>query len=75
MTIGQYDYDTSLGPNPDFITLAKCRQEVCEKLKLDINEVELSMGMSTDFEHAVCITLFNNILKSHLCIEFFFLYA
>lgn len=56
MTIGQYDYDTSLGPNPDFVTLAKCRQEVCENLKLDINKVELSMGMSTDFSHAVSIS-------------------
>ncbi|XP_026728922.1 pyridoxal phosphate homeostasis protein [Trichoplusia ni] len=53
MTIGQYDYDTTKGPNPDFLTLVKCRQEVCENLKLDINEVELSMGMSTDFEHAI----------------------
>lgn len=53
MTIGQYGYDVSQGPNPDFVSLAKCRQEVCEKLKLDINKVELSMGMSTDFEHAI----------------------
>ncbi|XP_035442416.1 pyridoxal phosphate homeostasis protein [Spodoptera frugiperda] len=53
MTIGQYDYDMSLGPNPDFLTLSKCRQEVCENLKLDINKVELSMGMSTDYEHAI----------------------
>ncbi|KAL0860805.1 hypothetical protein ABMA27_009349 [Loxostege sticticalis] len=53
MTIGQYDYDTSKGPNPDFLTLAKCRQEVCQKLNLDINNVELSMGMSCDFEHAI----------------------
>lgn len=53
MTIGQYGYDVSQGPNPDFLSLAKCRQEVCEKLKLDVNNVELSMGMSTDFEHAI----------------------
>ncbi|KAJ0170945.1 hypothetical protein K1T71_013717 [Dendrolimus kikuchii] len=53
MTIGQYDYDISKGANPDFICLSKCRQEVCEKLNLDINKVELSMGMSTDFEHAI----------------------
>ncbi|CAH0401597.1 unnamed protein product [Chilo suppressalis] len=53
MTIGQYDYDTSKGPNPDFLTLAKCRQEVCDNLKLDINKVELSMGMSSDFENAI----------------------
>lgn len=53
MTIGQYDYDVSQGPNPDFISLAKCREEVCKNLNLDINNVELSMGMSTDFEHAI----------------------
>ncbi|XP_026323100.1 pyridoxal phosphate homeostasis protein [Hyposmocoma kahamanoa] len=53
MTIGQYDYDMSLGPNPDFLKLIECRKEVCEKLKLDINEVEISMGMSCDFEQAV----------------------
>lgn len=29
------------------------RQEVCEALKIPQEEVELSMGMSTDFEHAV----------------------
>ncbi|XP_026754086.2 pyridoxal phosphate homeostasis protein [Galleria mellonella] len=53
MTIGQYDYDVSKGPNPDFLTLSKCRQELCENLNLDINKVELSMGMSSDFEHAI----------------------
>lgn len=53
MTIGIYDYDMANGPNPDFITLAKCRQELCEKLNMDIKNVELSMGMSTDYEHAV----------------------
>ncbi|KAM3958052.1 pyridoxal phosphate homeostasis protein [Aphomia sociella] len=53
MTIGQYDYDVSKGANPDFLTLSKCRQELCDKLNLDINKVELSMGMSTDFEHAI----------------------
>ncbi|XP_075986501.1 pyridoxal phosphate homeostasis protein [Anticarsia gemmatalis] len=53
MTIGEYDYDMSRGPNPDFISLVKIRQEVCEKLNLDINNVELSMGMSTDYEHAI----------------------
>ncbi|KAG6462184.1 hypothetical protein O3G_MSEX013103 [Manduca sexta] len=53
MTIGIYDYDMSRGPNPDFLCLAKCRQEVCQNLNLDINNVELSMGMSGDFEHAL----------------------
>lgn len=53
MTIGEYDYDVTKGPNPDFVCLSKIRQEVCEKLNLDINNVELSMGMSTDYEHAI----------------------
>lgn len=53
MTIGEYDYDMARGPNPDFTTLIKIRQEVCEKLNLNINDVECSMGMSTDYEHAV----------------------
>ncbi len=29
---------------------------MCDSLKLPLEEVELSMGMSTDFEHAVSIT-------------------
>lgn len=69
MTIGQYDYDTSKGPNPDFLTLAKCRKEVCESLNLDINEVKLSMGMSTDFEHAV--SFFFNLLNTTTVFEHF----
>lgn len=32
------------------------RQEVCDSLKFPMEEVELSMGMSTDFEHAVSLT-------------------
>lgn len=32
------------------------RQEVCDSLKLPTEDVELSMGMSTDFEHAVSVT-------------------
>lgn len=33
--------------------LLSLRQEVCEKLNLPVEKVELSMGMSTDFQHAV----------------------
>ncbi|GAA6107057.1 pyridoxal phosphate homeostasis protein isoform X1 [Tachysurus ichikawai] len=29
------------------------REEVCACLKLPLEHVELSMGMSTDFEHAI----------------------
>ncbi|XP_072512659.1 pyridoxal phosphate homeostasis protein isoform X2 [Salminus brasiliensis] len=53
MTIGRYGYDLSNGPNPDFQMLLKCREQVCESLKLSVEQVELSMGMSTDFEHAI----------------------
>lgn len=53
MTIGEYGYDVSKGPNPDFLTLKECKIKVCNELNLDSKIVELSMGMSTDFEHAV----------------------
>uniref|UniRef100_A0A4W4HTF8 Pyridoxal phosphate homeostasis protein n=2 Tax=Electrophorus electricus TaxID=8005 RepID=A0A4W4HTF8_ELEEL len=53
MTIGRYGYDLSEGPNPDFQLLLKHREEVCECLKLPVEQVELSMGMSADFEHAI----------------------
>ncbi|XP_068196781.1 pyridoxal phosphate homeostasis protein [Antennarius striatus] len=53
MTIGRYGYDLSLGPNPDFQMLLSRRREVCDSLALPLEEVELSMGMSTDFEHAI----------------------
>ncbi|XP_016376554.1 proline synthase co-transcribed bacterial homolog protein-like isoform X2 [Sinocyclocheilus rhinocerous] len=53
MTIGRYGYDLSEGPNPDFQMLLKRREEVCESLKIPVEQVELSMGMSTDFEHAI----------------------
>nr|XP_049705149.1 pyridoxal phosphate homeostasis protein [Helicoverpa armigera] len=53
MTIGMYDRYDNETANPDFLCLAKCRQEVCENLNLDINNVELSMGMSGDFEQAI----------------------
>ncbi|XP_029292279.1 pyridoxal phosphate homeostasis protein [Cottoperca gobio] len=53
MTIGRYGYDLNLGPNPDFQMLLCRRQEVCDSLKMPLEEVELSMGMSTDFAHAI----------------------
>ncbi|XP_048835978.1 pyridoxal phosphate homeostasis protein [Brienomyrus brachyistius] len=53
MTIGRHGYDLSKGPNPDFQMLLNHRQEVCDSLQLPLAEVELSMGMSTDFEHAI----------------------
>jgi len=53
MTIGIYNYDTSLGPNPDFLSLVQSREHILEELKLDKNHFEMSMGMSNDFEHAI----------------------
>ncbi|NXG41423.1 PLPHP protein, partial [Psilopogon haemacephalus] len=53
MTIGSIGHDLSKGPNPDFQMLLSLRQEVCEKLNLPLEKVELSMGMSTDFQHAI----------------------
>lgn len=38
-----------------FQALVDCKKDVCEKLKLNPSEIELSMGMSDDFEHAVSI--------------------
>ncbi|XP_034936918.1 pyridoxal phosphate homeostasis protein [Chelonus insularis] len=53
MTIGAYGYDIANGPNPDFLSLVKCREDICKELNINKDEVELSMGMSTDYEHAI----------------------
>uniref|UniRef100_A0A8C3TMB7 Pyridoxal phosphate homeostasis protein n=1 Tax=Chelydra serpentina TaxID=8475 RepID=A0A8C3TMB7_CHESE len=53
MTIGTFGHDLSKGPNPDFQVLISLRQDVCEKLNIPIEKVELSMGMSTDYQHAI----------------------
>lgn len=53
MTIGEMNYDWSQGDNPDFICLVQCRKEVCERLGFNEEDVELSMGMSNDFEKAI----------------------
>lgn len=41
------------GSNEDFEVLLACRRDLCEKLSLAVEDVQLSMGMSTDFEHAI----------------------
>lgn len=53
MTIGAANHDYSLGPNPDFATLVKLRSGVCQTFGLEEQNVELSMGMSADFEKAI----------------------
>lgn len=54
MTIGSYE--ASANPdeeNPDFKKLNECRDDLCAKLGLESDSVELSMGMSHDFEQAI----------------------
>lgn len=56
----------SSGANEDFELLVKCRQEVCQKVfsNDDVDAVELSMGMSSDYLTAVsqcCGFFFNDM--------------
>ncbi|XP_077000604.1 pyridoxal phosphate homeostasis protein isoform X2 [Tamandua tetradactyla] len=53
MTIGSLGHDLHQGPNPDFQTLLSLRKELCKKLSIPTEKVELSMGMSGDFQHAI----------------------
>jgi len=53
MTIGSFDHDYNSGPNPDFMCLVKCREEVCQSLDLKEEDLQLSMGMSNDFQQAI----------------------
>ncbi|XP_022199490.2 pyridoxal phosphate homeostasis protein [Nilaparvata lugens] len=53
MTIGEFGYDYSKGPNPDFVSLVECREKLCTSLEMSRDSLELSMGMSDDFEYAI----------------------
>lgn len=53
MTIGMFGYDYSLGPNPDFLCLLDCHKNVCNTFNFTPENVQISMGMSDDFEKAV----------------------
>ncbi|KAJ1796894.1 hypothetical protein LPJ56_007080 [Coemansia sp. RSA 2599] len=50
MTIGSVE-GSHQRPNPDFLTLVKLRDQI--KAELGGDDLELSMGMSDDFEHAL----------------------
>ncbi|XP_022708276.1 pyridoxal phosphate homeostasis protein-like isoform X2 [Varroa jacobsoni] len=52
MTIGFADVQPGT-ENPDFAALAKCRNMVAEALGIEHEVLELSMGMSADFEQAI----------------------
>ena len=71
MAIGAYGYDVSHGPNPDFERLIACREEVSRLLSLDPSRVQLSMGMTSDFEQAVSLLLSTTDLDKslHLALE------
>jgi PLP dependent protein len=50
MTIGQPDYSSR---PENFLCLVECRKKVEAALELEAGSLELSMGMSGDFEQAV----------------------
>ncbi|XP_078493976.1 pyridoxal phosphate homeostasis protein-like [Ciona intestinalis] len=53
MTIGSFGYDCTQGPNPDFTMLSECRKTVCKELGIEEKDLQLSMGMSHDYTHAI----------------------
>ncbi|XP_028391274.1 pyridoxal phosphate homeostasis protein-like [Dendronephthya gigantea] len=56
MTIGALARSVQHAPgerNEDFELLLACRRDICERLGLDVENVQLSMGMSSDYEHAI----------------------
>ena len=60
MTIGSAGHDYSTGPNPDFELLWKCRTDVCNALEIPMSALDLSFGMSADYEEAVNILYIRN---------------
>eukprot|EP00795_Rhopilema_esculentum_P011987 gene11987-2570_t len=53
MTIGALARSHSTNANQDFLTLVSYRSEVCKHFAIPTEDVELSMGMSADFEEAI----------------------
>lgn len=53
MTIGAYGFDYSNGPNPDFVSLMQVHGNICQANDLPTDAVQVSMGMSNDFDKAV----------------------
>ncbi|CAF0793668.1 unnamed protein product [Rotaria sp. Silwood1] len=52
MTIGSLD-NVNTEDDSDFQVLIQCRKELCDKYNLSLSDVELSMGMSNDYERAI----------------------
>lgn len=63
MTIGEFGYDYSKGPNPDFVSLLECAKTI------NGENLELSFGMSDDFEKAVSTLYFLFMLYERLSIN------
>lgn len=55
MTIGKYGHDYETGPNMDLVRMMECHGRVCGELALDEATVEVSMGMSADYERAIAL--------------------
>jgi len=54
MTIGQYEPNpNNPDDQPDFVALSRCREKVASALGVEVDTLELSMGMSHDFEKAI----------------------
>jgi uncharacterized pyridoxal phosphate-containing UPF0001 family protein len=51
MTIGKYGGDATL----DFQSLVSCREELSSTLNIPTDEMELSMGMSSDYDLAISL--------------------
>ena len=52
MTIGSLDNVQSEN-DQDFQVLSRCRDDLCRKYQFDLKDIELSMGMSHDYERAI----------------------
>ena len=56
MTIGALAHSQTsnlVGPNPDFVKLRRCREDIGIALGISAKSLELSMGMSSDFVEAI----------------------
>lgn len=53
MTIGKLDGWDGDGPNEDFLRLHALRELISKELSIEPKDLELSMGMSSDFEEAI----------------------
>ncbi|CAL1531850.1 unnamed protein product [Lymnaea stagnalis] len=54
MTIGSFDHDlNNQDKKRELFSLCAVRKEVCDALNISEKDLELSMGMSADYEHAI----------------------